>query len=733
MGSFGVKDARALACADRSWPAELFAVLSRHAQAAAAVVLVFALFYLANVVVGLHTSARSGGTMRGLPVDAPVAIVRDERGIPHIRARTLHDLFFAQGFAEGSDRLFQMEVSRRYAYGTLSEIAGSKALAIDEDRRAVDIRHIVARQWRHLDPFTRSALQAFSDGVNAAMRRQPLPVEFRMLLYAPARWTPQDSLAVSMVAMLELSDSWRDIESRSDAWQSMGRACFDLAYPLSDPRYDVTVDGTVLKSRPSTVASSCFDKLSLSGTRTRPRMGSNAWAAGGERSADGHALIANDPHVDLTIPGIWYVVDLQAPGFHAAGAVIPGLPGVDLGHNERIAWAVTNAQVATTALYHVTVPPARDRIVERFGVRFGRPVYKTYYRDAAQYSIPDGEEDAVTFVRWPPYAENSSPVATSLAIDRARTAHAAMQVLASYRGSPENFIVADTSGSIAYHLAGDIPADPAWGRYVHPQRDIARPLPLIPFAALPSRTASSNAILLSANNRMYRRGYPYRLSATFEPPYRAYRIAELLHARARYTPQYFARMQLDTYSPVDAEVARAVSAIAKDGVLARWDGRFSPRSRAATLEHELRDYFTTQGLPLQALLLELRRHAMNKDAFWPPFETPAPWRIAGSVDVDHPLSGAWYGMMRGRPLPGDGDEYTVHLQEPGFAQGFRAVWDVGSWDKGGIAIPSGESGQPGSRHYDDLARGWIAGRLAPLPFSGSAVERARSATLVLAR
>jgi acyl-homoserine lactone acylase PvdQ len=238
-------------------------------------------------------------------------------------------------------------------------------------------------------------------------------------------------------------------------------------------------------------------------------------------------------------------------------------------------------------------------------------------------------------------------------------------------------------------------------------------------------------VLVSANNRMYATPYRYRLSASFEPPYRAYRISALLHSRSRYTVRYFARMQMDTYSPVDAEIARRVSAITRDRELAQWDGRFSPRSRTATLEHQLRDYFATQGIPLTALVRNLRRGGMQADAFWLPLETPAPWRDAGRVQVDHPLSSAWYGLMRGVALPGDGDEYTVHLQEPGFAQGFRAVWDVGNWDAGGIAIPSGESGEPASPHYDDLAHAWVSGRLQPLPFSAEAVQRGCRSKLVL--
>jgi penicillin amidase len=739
MSSFGYKDARALECAEVSWPGAVYDMLRRHLQVALGLLLAFLIFYALNIVAGLHAAAQTGGTLGGLALDGSVTIARDHRDIPHIRAGTLHDLFFAQGFAEASDRLFQMDITRRYAYGTLAEVFGPKALPIDEDQRAPDIRGIAAREWRHLDRATRNALSAFSDGVNAAIAREPLPVEFRMLLYEPARWTPQDSLAVSAVAMLELADSWRDVESRSDRWNAITRACFDLDFPLSDPRYDVSLNGNAWNraARHGTPAQCARNVAISSGTKTHT--GSNAWAAGGARTQNSNALIANDPHVDLTIPGIWYVVDLQAPGLHAAGAVVPGLPGVTLGHNEYIAWAVTNAQVATTVLYHAASLPKRDRVVERFNVRFSRPVTKTYYRTARLYSIPDQDEDGVTLVLWPPYAQIASPVTSSLQIDAARDVHSAMRALAAYHGSPENFLVGDVSGTVAYHLAGDIPDDPAWGRYVHDGRDLRRLPAILTFSSLPARAASRGGLVVSGNNRMYAAHYPYRLSAAFEPPYRAYRIASLLHARERYSWQYFARMQMDTYSPLDAEIARNVSRLSSNGMLQRWNGYFTPRSTSATIAHRVREYFDREEVPLAATLADLRAsrpgmpYGIARDLSYATWTPPNvhPWSEAGRVQVDHPLSSMWYGLLRGAVFPGDGDEYTIHLQEPGFAQGFRAVWEIGKWNAGGIVIPSGESGEPGSRHYNDLTASWIAGRMVPLPFGSAAVARESAGTLVL--
>lgn len=749
MSVFTRKDPRLLACADPSWPAALWATLRRHAIVASAIVLVVALAYTANIVLGFHAAAQAGGTMNALPVISDVSIIRDRRGIPHIRARNLHDAFFAQGFVEASDRLFEMDLTRRYAYGTLSEAFGARTLWIDERMRAADIRGIAQRQWRGSDAATRAALQAFSDGVNAAETRQPLPVEFRMALYRPAPWTPQDSIAVSAIAALELGDSWYDVLSRDDRWRSLGRHCYDLQFPLSDPRYDVSVDGRMLRTHAPGAGSMRCEESDVAFVQTRTRPGSNAWAAGAQRTIRRHALIANDPHVDLTIPGIWYAIDVQAPGLHAAGAVIPGLPGVALGHNERIAWAVTNAEVATSVVYRADKLPKSLRVVERFGVRFGSPVTKVYYRTPDAFSIESGEDQTIYLVRWPAYVEHRTSISTLLALDRAHSIGQAMHALAGYRGAPQNFIVAGSSGAIAYHLAGAIPDDPAWGRYAHPARDLAKPIALIPFAQLPSQGATRSGVLLTANNRAYGPEYRYRLSAAFEPPYRAYRIAQLLHARREYDAAYFERMQMDACSPIDAEIARDIVSMTRTGdirnsrtrtELARWSGCYTPASKAATLEHDIRDGMLQQSASLGFLLAQLRSPADPERTGWEetaafglrPIANPqAPWRKTGAVRVEHPMSAAWYGLLRGTTLPGNGDEYTIHLQEPDFAQGFRAVWEVGDWDAGGIVLPSGESGEPGSGHYDDLAKTWIRGTMVPLPFSARAIARDASATLLL--
>jgi penicillin amidase len=751
VGFFERPDPRLIRSADPTPPAAIAAALKRDALAFAVCLLAIAGAYAATVDAGLHATAATRGTIVARGLYAPVSIVRDRRDIPHIKAANQHDLYFAEGYAQGSDRLFQLDLSRRYAYGRLAEIFGAKALAVDKAQRAVDINGIAERQLRALAPDDRAAVVAFSEGVNAAAASQPQPVEFRMLLYRPAPWTPKDSLAVSIVVSLEVADSWHDVFARDAVWRQRGPRCFDTLFPLSDARYDVAIDGA-RNAQPARVPLGDCNASEVAVRPQRNAIGSNAWAAGSERSVDGHALIANDPHLILTIPGIWYLIDIESPQMHAAGATIPGMPGVVLGHNARLAWAVTNAEMATTSVFAAGHLGRRFWVTERFHVRFARDVTAPYYRTSREFSVPnDSSSSAVALVRWPIYSEKRSAIATVLALDRARDVATALRIVANYRGSPQNFILADRGGRVAYHVAGLVPDDPAWGRYVHPARDLRASFPPIPFGQLPRKDPGRDAVLVSANNKAYASAYPYRLSAQFEPPYRAYRIAELLHARPRYDAAYFARMQLDTLSPIDLEIARDVVRFARAhpeeepradvlALLGRWDGRFEPDSRAAALEHMLRGSVLGDAPEFSARLNELRSvdgaaaRALESDLdgwFSFAFEQRRAWREAGGMRIEHPLAPMNFAFLNGAWLPGAGDEYTIHLQEPGFAQSLRAVWDVGDWDRGGIAIPSGESGEPGSSHYTDLTRAWVAGGLQPLPFGAAAVAKNAAATMVL--
>lgn len=703
-------------------------IFARLIGAGLALIVLVAIVFGANVVVGMHVRARVAGDISGLPVRSQVSILRDDRGVPHIVAGNDHDLYFAQGYAQGADRLFQMDLLRRFILGQLSEIYGSRVLATDERERAVPVRAMVQAQWARLDVRSRELLGAYSDGVNAAMVREPLPVEFRILAYRPRPWTPQDSLSVAMVTVLDLIDDWNSIATRDAAYRRGGLAMLEERFPFTDPCYDAPVLSGLAGMAPGPACRRRVASLLRAVADNRPPIGSNEWAVGAKRALRGRALLANDPHLSLDMPGVWYLMDLRAPGYHVAGASLPGCPTIVLGHNESIAWGATDGTVTSLSVFR---PP--DRLdpagwqSERFALRFRGSATKRYYRTAHEFGVTTTHGDFV-LVRWSAYDRPISPLETFISIDRARSAGEALATLAKFPGPTQNFVIADASGFTAYALAGEIPNDPVRGRWIHPAADLNRSYPPIPFARLPRIEPSQNAVVWTANNKMYPGSFPLPLSPQFAPPYRAYRIAQLLRARARYDVAYFAQMQMDTLSLPELELARDIAApigrrdAQLGAALAAWDGRMDGSSTTATVAEALRLQLTDRHTGRTPTVLA--KHGVGAAAQSAlALPSPVPWRIAGAVPVLHALSSVGVDFLDGTTLPGNGDALTLHVQYPGVSQSFRAVWDVGNWDAGGITLPQGESGEPGSGHYTDQAQAWIDGRLWPLPFSDAAVQR----------
>ncbi len=702
-------------------------LLVRFLVVALAAICVVVLLFAANVVLGMRAHARTDGTISGLALRAPVAILRDDRGIPHILARNDHDMFFAQGYAEGSDRLFQMDVLRRFILGELAEVYGPRALSTDERERAVPVRAMVEAQWRRLDVRSRELLGAFSDGVNVAIAREPLPVEFRVLAYRPKPWTPQDSLAVAMVTVLDLIDDWDAIAPRNDAYRRGGLALLDARFPLTDPCYDAPV---MLGLGGMGAGPSCKRHVAMLRREladSRAPVGSNEWAVGGKHTPRGRALLANDPHLALQMPGVWYLMDLRSPDEHVAGATLPGCPAIVLGHNERVAWGATDGTVTSLSVFQ---PPARldpgGWQTERFAVRFGRAAAKRYYRTAREFGVTT--KAGFALVHWGAYDDPVSPLQTFVEVDRAASIEAATAALAKFPGPTQNFVLADTSGRVAYQLAGQVPDDPVRGRWFHPAADLSKDYPAIAFDRLPKVAPARGEIVWSANNKMYGARYPLQLSPQFAAPYRAYRIAQLLRARTTYDVGYFSRMQMDVLSLGERELAHDVAGtIGKrdaslGSALSSWDGEMDGDSTTATVVESLRLALTERHTGRMPTILGTNggsQAALNAVAL----ASPAPWRIAGAVPVLHALSSLGISFLDGTTLPGDGDALTLHVQYQGYSQSFRAVWDVGNWDAGGINLPEGESGEPGSGHYIDQAEAWIDGRLWPLPFSDGAVQR----------
>jgi penicillin amidase len=754
-------------------------------------VLGYAAYVYIAVLAGGSTPS---GTLASLGVEAPATIVRDTRGIPHIRARNEHDLFFLEGYEQGTDRLFQLDIDRRFVAGRLAEVFGDQALQSDEQARVFDIDAIANAQLAALPAGLRANVEAFSDGVNAAIRTRPLPPEFRALAYAPQPWTAKDSILASFATVLALTDDWYTVASRNDVLESVGPGAENAFYSISDPKYDSPTAG----SRPAPVAPLPALSVTFPDAKSyyvslldrRAGLGSNNAAAGAKFTATHRALLASDPHLELRMPGVWWLVDLEAPGIHVAGATLAGVPGVVLGHNAHLAWGATNGTVATLRVYRERFKAANsDEYLagkrwlhaahrsETFGVRFGKAQAREYLRTRHGFVFEDRGALKLA-AAWTADLDRRSSFEQFDALDRAASAAAALGVLGRYPGPPQNFVLADDRGNAAYVLAGEIPIDAAWGLRVHDGPTSPPPLQInVPYERLPHVAAARDAVVFSANARPYGKGYPYRLSAAFAPPYRAWSLAKHLAARP-YDVASFSAMQADLFSPPEAELAfDAIGAFLRKNLngdpdihaaieaLRTWDGKFSGDSRGAVFVTVLRRAATERlvrahmppavGIPyLQndegAAYVALMRALRERPRGWVPDEDydgflvaamrdgiaalrahrayDETWSDFGARTAQHPLGlSSWNGV----PFPGLGDSYALHVQAPHNAQSFRAVWDVGNWNSGGIVIPQGESGEPGSPHYRDGAALWLQGDLVPLPFDDAGVAKAAESTLAL--
>ena len=756
------------------------------------IVLAFALYVYVGVRAGADTPT---GTIAGLGVTAPVSVVRDSRGIPHVRAANEHDLFFTEGYLQGVDRLFQLDLYRRAQEGRLSEIFGQAAIDADEEARVYDVRSIARDQLAAMPAGERASLEAFADGVNVAMRTRPLPPEFRALAYRPEPWTAEDSLVASFSTVIALTDTWDDVATRVDVVNAVGPQAKDAFFSITDPKYDApTMAGSPapvaplpnLRSIPYPQATA-LGRISMDG---RVGLGSNDFTAGAELTTTHRALLANDPHLELRVPGVWWLADLEAPNLHVAGATFPGVPGIVLGHNAHLAWGATNGTVTTVRIYaeHFKSTVSDEYLAkstwlhaehrrETILVRFGPTIVRDYLRTRDGFVFRD--EGATKYAAaWTADIDRHSSFEQFDGLDRAASADAAYALLATYPGPPQNFVIADDRGNAGYVLAGQIPHDDAWGLAAHDGATEGPPITNnVPYAQLPHVAVGPKALAFTANDRTYAAGYPYRLTSAFSPPYRAARIKMGL-AKPPYDIASFSAIQADVTSLPERELAtRAAAALAHQtdpdlrtaaAALAAFDGRFTSDSTAAVYVTALRRVATEKLVRMHMpadvatnylasdggeAFVALMRALREKPRGWVPnddydaFLVAATkqsvlvlthlhaigetWGDAGARTARHPFASFGFNGFDGVRFPGLGDGYSPHVQAPHNAQSFRAVWDVGNWEAGGMVIPLGESGEPGSPHYRDLAPTWLAGTLVPLPFDDAAVHADAHETLDL--
>ncbi|MGH9476003.1 MAG: penicillin acylase family protein [Terriglobales bacterium] len=554
--------------------------LTCEVLAALAVLCLAALGYLYFYVRGNQPQVDGELTLAGL--QGPASVVRDELGVAHIRALSVHDLYLAMGFAMAQDRLWQMDLMRRLGEGRLAEVFGPVALPLDEDNRRLGLGRTAAREAAHLAPQEAALLDAFAKGVNdfIARRQNHLPLEFELLHYRPTPWKPQDSLALAAYMYQTLASDYKSKLIRESFVAKLGPVLGNQLFPDRSP-WDMPPGVPMPGSEP--VAQLHPPVFAAPPQTVAERGGSNNWVVSGARSFTGLPLLANDPHLEFQVPGLWWTVELRSPQLHVAGVAIAGVPGVIVGHNDRIAWGVTNSDADAQDLYRVTAADVTSHWLESITVKGQAPV-KLDIAVTAHGPIITHDADGPLALAWTLYAPGALQAThVFLALGEAQSWQEFEQALSQFSGPAQNFVYADSAGHIGYQLAGWVPERRGFDGSVPVPGDQAayRWQGWIPFDQLPRALDPASGMLATANSRITPDGYRHVISTDWDAPNRTRRIYELLGGQSRWNPQGFSRVQTDVVSEQDGDFAAQLVAAGRSGPAA---GRALPANTRRALE-----------------------------------------------------------------------------------------------------------------------------------------------------
>jgi penicillin G amidase len=510
------------------------------------------------------------GTVTLSGLKAPVDIVRDRYGVPHIYAGSVADAYFALGFVHAQDRLWQMEMNRRIGSGCLSEALGPATLDADKFLRTLGVRRSAEATLKSLNAETRSQLDAYAAGVNAylAQRSGPLPPEFLLTGVKPGPWQAADSLAWVKMMAWDLGGNWRTELLRMRLAKKLSTAQigeFLPPYPGDAPLAIADYAALYRQLDASKLAALALPGLTEDGA-------SNNWVVAGSRTASGKPLLANDPHLGLAAPAIWYFAHLSAPGLDVMGATLPGVPAVVLGRNRHIAWGFTNTGPDVQDLYiervdgdgRVLAPQGWQQLATRrevikvkgqadvtITVRSSRhgPLISDVFKPAAD-ALP--QNFALAFA-WTALREDDRSMQAAGKLATARNWNEFLAAARDFDSPEQNMVYADTDGDIGFVAPGRVPLR-------KPENDLKGQAPapgwdakydwdgFIPFEDLPHSYNPAAGEIVTANNKIVPDDYPYYLTSEWVPPYRANRIKQLLDATPKHTRQSFERIQADTVS-----------------------------------------------------------------------------------------------------------------------------------------------------------------------------------------
>ncbi len=461
-----------------------------------------------------------------LDVQKPASVKRDSMGIPHIEAASIEDAVYLQGYVHAQDRFWQMEATRRLASGELAEIVGPSVLERDIDSRRLRMRIMAQQMAKSLSEEDRKWFAAYARGVNdwLSAHLNHLPLEIQILNFTPKPWSMADTILLGLHMYRQLSTTW---PTEADLGSALRRGEPDKLRQLFPLRSGAEI-----------------------------AMGSNAWAVGPSRAASGKALLAGDPHLEQSWPSTFYINHLKAGALDVIGGSLPGSPGVIIGHNQRIAWSMTNLHFDVQDLYF-----NENRIVgqqkETIRVRGAKDVELIFTLTPHGPVVERGGANLA--LRWAPFdGQYSFPF---VELNLAQDWNQFRKALERFPGPSHNFIYADSNGNIGYQAAGRMPIRKTESSGL--PLDATKPenewFGYIPFADLPTAYNPSSGLLVSANQNPFPINYKYPVAGNFTAPYRQRQIQTRLLSQPKWKSAELAAVQKDVYSAFHHHLAKQLA------------------------------------------------------------------------------------------------------------------------------------------------------------------------------
>ncbi|MGE7091367.1 penicillin acylase family protein [Lysinibacillus sp. NPDC048646] len=547
-------------------------------------------------------------------LDQDVTVTRDDKGVPHILAETDADLYRAQGYVQAQDRLFQMDLARRQASGRLSEVIGEATINTDKHFLTFSLRDAAEKSLSAYDAESKQVLEWFAEGVNAfitqAKENNTLSYEFALLGYEPEEWSVVDSLTIGKYMAYDLGGNWNTLAFRHWALQNFDEEKAKELFIKYPDNASSIIEANI--ENPVAVAGQFNTDL-----LPNEFNGSNNWVVSGDKTKSGFPILADDPHLGLSTPSIWYQMHLQSPEQNVSGVIFAGIPGIILGHNDDIAWGVTNVGPDVQDLY-IEIPnpdnPTQFRYdgeweqaevrEESIKVKDGKTVdfdvvVTRHGPIMTDLAFKDTEPSAQFSMQWTAL-QSTAELRAIIGFNKANSWDDFEKALEDFKAPAQNFVFASKDGTIAYKANGEIP--------IRKQGEGQLPVPgdssdygwegFIPWDELPTVVNPKEGFIATANNEVIGEEYPYHLTDFWAQPYRYERIKEVLEANDSLTIEDMMNLQMDQHNLYAREflpdLLTSLKAQDKDGKyaevitqLVNWDMVDAKESSAPLVFHTL--------------------------------------------------------------------------------------------------------------------------------------------------